>query len=167
MRLTIRGSHMQICVIQINFMYSFAKIICCVWFLKSFAKMLHTVNSLVSIEDYLPLLPLQLTWLKVFGSIQSVRVWHHYSVWATCMLIIANLECKPALLSIFFPTFLHFTKFCIGVCVIFKKKRGAGSVTVRRPVPVPFPVLWLLAHNMIDQSTILYFMSRVLLVWKH
>ena len=40
-------------------------------------------------------------------------------------------------------------------------------VTVRRPVPVPFPVLWLLAHNMIDQSTILYFISRVLLVWKH
>ena len=40
-------------------------------------------------------------------------------------------------------------------------------VTVRRPVPVPFPVLWLLAHNMIDQSTILYFISRALLVWKH
>ena len=53
------------------------------------------------------------------------------------------------------------------MCVIFKKKRGAGSVTVRRPVPVPFPVLLLLAHNMIDQSTILYFISRVLLVWKH
>ena len=27
---TIRGSHMQICVIQINFMFSLAKIICCV-----------------------------------------------------------------------------------------------------------------------------------------
>ena len=39
-------------------------------------------------------------------------------------------------------------------------------VTVRRPVPVPFPVLCLLAHNMIVQSTILYFISRVLLVWK-
>ena len=57
------------------------------------------------------------------------------------MLIIANLECKPALLSTFFPTFLHFTKFCICVCDFQKKKRGAGSVTVRRPVPVPFPVL--------------------------
>ena len=42
-----------------------------------------------------------------------------------------------------------------------------SCVTVRRPVPVPFPVLLLLAHNMIDQSTILYFISRVLLVWKH
>ena len=29
----------------------------------------------------------------------------------------------------------------VSVCVIFKKKRGAGSVTVRRPAPVPFPVL--------------------------
>ena len=35
---------------------------------KSFAKKLHTANSLVSIEDFLPFLPLQLTWLKVFGS---------------------------------------------------------------------------------------------------
>ena len=42
-----------------------------------------------------------------------------------------------------------------------------SCVTVRRPVPVPFPVLLLLAHNMIDQSTILYFISRGLLVWKH
>ena len=138
------------------------------------------------------------------------------------MLIIANLECKPALLSTFFPIFLHSTKgafgefagfyrlvatrlfFCdqadlkrysrlknqsasidasgssvfffvsehpkkkecgglevnkrnqgypadfefiegplnfVSVCVIFKKKRGAGSVTARRPVPVPSPVL--------------------------
>ena len=37
-----------------------------------------------------------------------------------------------------------------------------SSVTVRRPVPVPFPVLWLLPHNMIGQSTILYFISLVL-----
>ena len=29
MRLTILGSHIQICVIQINLMFSFAKIICC------------------------------------------------------------------------------------------------------------------------------------------
>ena len=83
------------------------------------------------------------------------------------MLIIANLECKPALLSTFLTTFLHFTQFCICVCNFQKIKRGAGSVTVRRPVPVPFPVLLLLAHNMIDQSTILYFISHVLLVWKH
>ena len=34
-------------------------------------------------------------------------------------------------------------------------------VTVRRPVPVPFPVLWLLAHKMIDQSTILYIILHV------
>ena len=45
--------------------------------------------------------------------------------------------------------------------------RDGQGVTVRRPVPVPFPVLLLLAHNMIGQSTILYFISRVLLVWKH
>ena len=57
------------------------------------------------------------------------------------MLIIANLEYKPALLSTFFPTCLHFTKFCICVCNFQKKMRGAGSVTVHRPVPVPFPVL--------------------------
>ena len=56
------------------------------------------------------------------------------------MVIIANLECKPALLSTFFPTFLHSLNF-VSVCVIFKKKRGAGSVTVRRPAPVPFPIL--------------------------
>ena len=78
------------------------------------------------------------------------------------MLVIANLECKPALLSTFFPSFLHFTKFCNCMCNFQKKKRGAGSVTVRRPVPVPLPILQLL-----DQSTILYFISRVLLVWKH
>ena len=57
------------------------------------------------------------------------------------MLIIANLECKPAVLSIFFPTFLHFTKFYISVCNFQKKKRGASSVAVRRPVSVPFPIL--------------------------
>ena len=47
------------------------------------------------------------------------------------------------------------------------EKTANQTVTVRRSVPVPFPALWLLAHNMIDQSTILYFISRVLLVWKH
>ena len=41
---------------------TFAKIICCVWFLVSFAKKLHTVNSLVSYEDFFPLLPWQLTY---------------------------------------------------------------------------------------------------------
>ena len=46
---------------------------------------------------------------------------------------------------------------CIFLCFFFNFR-----VTVRRPVPVPFP-----AHNIIDQSTILYFISRVLLVWKH
>ena len=56
------------------------------------------------------------------------------------MLIIANLECKPALLSTFFPNSCISLNF-VSVCVIFKKKRGAGSVTVRRPVPVSFPVL--------------------------
>ena len=55
------------------------------------------------------------------------------------MLIIVNLEWKPCLLSTFFPTFLHFNQFYICVCN-FQKKRGAGSVSVRRPVPVPFPV---------------------------
>ena len=35
---------------------------------KSFAKKLHTINSLVSFEESLPFLPLQLTLLKVFGS---------------------------------------------------------------------------------------------------
>ena len=79
----------QICVIQINF------IICCVWFLKSFAEKLDTVISLVSFGDFLPFLSLQLTWLQVFGSFWSVRVWHFYSVSATCMLIIDNLEYKP------------------------------------------------------------------------
>ena len=52
-------------------------------------------------------------------------------------------------------------------CRSSKLHQKNGSVTVRRPVPVPFPVLWLLAQNMIDQFTILYFISRVLLVWKH
>ena len=56
------------------------------------------------------------------------------------MQIIFNLDCKPALLLTFFPTFLLFTKFRTCVCN-FQKKRGAGSVTVRRPVPVLFPVL--------------------------
>ena len=35
---------------------------------KSFAKKLHTVNSLESFDNLLPFLPLQLTWLKIFGS---------------------------------------------------------------------------------------------------
>ena len=43
----------------------------------------------------------------------------------------------------------------ISACINFKKKRGESSVTSRRPVPVPFPDLCLLAHNMIDQPTIL------------
>ena len=51
------------------------------------------------------------------------------------MLIIANLECKPA----FGPSCISLN--FVSVCVISKRKRGAGSVTVRRPVPVPFPVL--------------------------
>ena len=38
------------------------------------------------------------------------------------------------------------------------------TVTVRRPAPAPFPVLRLLAHYMIDQSTILYIILRVSLV---
>ena len=112
-------------VIQINFMFSFAKTICCSWFLKNFAKKLHTVNSLVSFEDFLSVLSLQLTYLLVFGRWWSVRIWQHYSVWATCMLIIANSEWRLCLQSILFPTFLHFTKFYIRGCN-FQKKSGSG-----------------------------------------
>ena len=47
---------------------------------------------------------------------------------------------KLFLLSILFPTFLHFTKFYISV-YNFQKKGGAGGVIVRRSVPYRYRFL--------------------------
>ena len=93
-------SHIQICVIWINFMLSFARTICCRWYLKRIAKKLHAVNSLVSFDDFLPF------YLHISQSLSFFRQ-KQYNI----TILYEQREDKPWQLSIFFPTSLPPTKF--------------------------------------------------------
>ena len=89
----------------------------------------------MSIEDFLPFFAKGFWKFLVSKSLTSLFCMSHVHAHNS------QLRMQTCFAVDFLSNFLHFTKFSICMCNFQKKKRGAGSVTVRRPVPVPFPVL--------------------------